>query len=132
MPRASHCGALLDGVPMSKFLKIDAVCQRYGGVDPATVYRLVRRNQFPAPRKFGSVSLWPVACLDAHDEHLPEGVNTRRTAAATAKCQTAEAIAKRHKTVIARRTAAKTEAATAKRRKGATAKCHAAATAGAA
>lgn len=76
---------------MRKFLKLDGVCQRYGDIDQTTIYRAVRAGKFPPPMKFGSRSLWSIAALDEHDRQSMVGVETRRSAAATAKRRKAAA-----------------------------------------
>lgn len=76
---------------MPKFLKLSAVCERYGGINACTVYRQIRAGRFPAAHKLGTRALWAVADLDAFDKCLTAGVDSARSAAASAKRRKARA-----------------------------------------
>jgi predicted DNA-binding transcriptional regulator AlpA len=43
---------------MSELLDRSAVCEYFGGIHPATLYRHVRAGRVPKPVKVGSLSRW--------------------------------------------------------------------------
>ena len=51
-------------------LRLKEVCNRTG-ISCATVYELIARGQFPAPRKMGVTSIWLESELDSYLESLP-------------------------------------------------------------
>ena len=58
------------GTPKPKperFLRATNVCDRLGGIDPATLWRRIRDGKFPKPvRLHGSrINLWPESQIDA-------------------------------------------------------------------
>jgi hypothetical protein len=70
-----------------KWLRLEAVCQRYGDIVPRSVERAVQDGRLPAPEyPLGNrIPFWDEETLDSHDRKIvTERVNPRplrRTAA---------------------------------------------------
>lgn len=56
----------------SKFLSLDDVRQRYGGVSKMWIYRRIASGHFPAPLHLGGSRLarWPLEAVEAWEGNL--------------------------------------------------------------
>jgi prophage regulatory protein len=59
----------------SLYLRITQVCQRYGDIDRATLWRWRRDGHFPNPVRIGTIEFWSIAALDAWDRELADAAN---------------------------------------------------------
>jgi predicted DNA-binding transcriptional regulator AlpA len=58
---------------MSELLDRSAVCEYFGGIHPATLYRHVRAGRLPKPVKVGSLSRWLRTEVEASLQRMVEG-----------------------------------------------------------
>jgi predicted DNA-binding transcriptional regulator AlpA len=58
---------------MSELLNRTAVCEYFGGIHPATLYRHVRAGRVPKPVKVGSLSRWLRVECEASLQRMVEG-----------------------------------------------------------
>lgn len=74
-----------------QWIRIDAMCKRYGDVTAQTIREWVKSGKLPEPMPMGALDLWSMEECDAYDERNREAAKAKRELRAKSRAQSLNA-----------------------------------------